>query len=177
EDSSDDASSFIPLDDGVPPDYGAIEVIQCLIEHHNDVFTDANETVWRLLTELSNLLSSWSFLKRRDPVPKTVHGMEYGFGAHQYSLSGGCMKLPWFYVQAFLEPINTVFEVEAKSCPGFIYRRSLRLGTTNISHSEFHLFLENLSSKYHGDTYHLIAKNCNHIFQKNWWLQYYIWSN
>ncbi|MQL72696.1 hypothetical protein Taro_005057 [Colocasia esculenta] len=47
EDSSDDASSFIPLDDGVPPDYGAIEVIQCLIEHHNAVFTDANETVWR----------------------------------------------------------------------------------------------------------------------------------
>ena len=42
-----DASSQIPLDDGSPPDYGAIEVIQCLIEHHNPIFTDANETVWR----------------------------------------------------------------------------------------------------------------------------------
>ncbi|PKA64144.1 putative Rho GTPase-activating protein [Apostasia shenzhenica] len=44
---SDDASSQIPLDDGPPPDYGAIEVIQCLIEHHNAIFTDANETIWR----------------------------------------------------------------------------------------------------------------------------------
>ncbi|KAK6155934.1 hypothetical protein DH2020_010182 [Rehmannia glutinosa] len=42
-----DASSSIPLDDGTPVDFRAIEVIQCLIEHHNAVFTDANETVWR----------------------------------------------------------------------------------------------------------------------------------
>lgn len=40
-------SSLIPLDDGSPPDYGAIEVIQCLIQHHNAVFTDANVTTWR----------------------------------------------------------------------------------------------------------------------------------
>lgn len=40
-------SSAIPLDDGMPPDYDAIEVVQCLIEHHNAIFTDANETVWR----------------------------------------------------------------------------------------------------------------------------------
>ncbi|KAL4574906.1 hypothetical protein LXL04_021746 [Taraxacum kok-saghyz] len=43
-----DVSSAIPLDDGVPPiDFSAIEVLQCLIEHHNAIFTDANETVWR----------------------------------------------------------------------------------------------------------------------------------
>nr|XP_043616811.1 uncharacterized Rho GTPase-activating protein At5g61530 [Erigeron canadensis] len=42
-----DASSAIPLDDGVPIDFSAIEVLQCLIEHHNAIFTDANETVWR----------------------------------------------------------------------------------------------------------------------------------
>ncbi|KAK4777265.1 hypothetical protein SAY87_017452 [Trapa incisa] len=36
----------VPLDDGVPIDYGAIEAIQCLIEHHNAIFTDANETIW-----------------------------------------------------------------------------------------------------------------------------------
>ncbi|KAA8533895.1 hypothetical protein F0562_031412 [Nyssa sinensis] len=41
------ASSLIPLDDGLPIDFGAIEVVQCLIEHHNEIFTDANETVWR----------------------------------------------------------------------------------------------------------------------------------
>lgn len=32
-----------------------------------------------------------------------------------------------------------------------------------MSPSEFRLFLENLAVKYHGDTYHLIAKNCNHF--------------
>lgn len=42
-----DASSPIPLDDGTPVDFGAIEVVQLLIEHHNAIFTDANETVWK----------------------------------------------------------------------------------------------------------------------------------
>ncbi|XVF54931.1 hypothetical protein PTKIN_Ptkin05aG0220300 [Pterospermum kingtungense] len=42
-----DVSSQIPLDDGMLVDFGAIEVIQCLIEQHNPIFTDANETVWR----------------------------------------------------------------------------------------------------------------------------------
>lgn len=73
-----------------------------------------------------------------------VHGMEYGYGAHEYPTSG-------------------VFEVEPKSCPGFIFRRSLWLGTTDMSRSEFRHFIEHLSGKYHGDTYHLIAKNCNHF--------------
>ncbi|KAK2379430.1 small G protein family protein / RhoGAP family protein [Trifolium repens] len=40
-------TSSIPLDDGMPVDFGAIEVVQLLIEHHNAVFTDANETVWK----------------------------------------------------------------------------------------------------------------------------------
>ncbi|KAJ6946996.1 deSI-like protein [Populus alba x Populus x berolinensis] len=73
-----------------------------------------------------------------------VHGMEYGFGAHEYPTSG-------------------VFEVEPRSCPGFIFRRSVLLGSTNMSRSEFRSFIEHLSAKYHGDTYHLIAKNCNHF--------------
>ncbi|TKY55483.1 DeSI protein [Spatholobus suberectus] len=73
-----------------------------------------------------------------------VHGMEYGFGAHEYPTSG-------------------VFEVEPRSCPGFIFRRSVLLGGTDMSYSEFRSFMERLSAKYHGDTYHLIAKNCNHF--------------
>ncbi|KAF7810067.1 deSI-like protein [Senna tora] len=73
-----------------------------------------------------------------------VHGMEYGFGAHEYPSSG-------------------VFEVEPRSCPGFIFRRSVLLGSTDMSQSEFRSFMERLSAKYHGDTYHLIAKNCNHF--------------
>ncbi|XP_027361328.1 deSI-like protein At4g17486 isoform X2 [Abrus precatorius] len=73
-----------------------------------------------------------------------VHGVEYGFGAHEYPSSG-------------------VFEVEPRSCPGFIFRRSVLVGSTNMSNSEFQSFIECLSTKYHGDTYHLIAKNCNHF--------------
>lgn len=78
------------------------------------------------------------------PIWWTVHGLEYGFGAHEYPTSG-------------------VFEVEPRSCPGFVYRRSVLLGSTDMSRSEFQLFMEHLSGKYHGDTYHLIAKNCNHF--------------
>ncbi|CAA6673755.1 unnamed protein product [Spirodela intermedia] len=73
-----------------------------------------------------------------------VHGKEYGFGAHELPTSG-------------------VFEVEPRRCPGFIYRRSLWLGSTDMSHEEFRSFLENFSGKYHGDSYHLVAKNCNHF--------------
>ncbi|CAA0825418.1 PPPDE putative thiol peptidase family protein [Striga hermonthica] len=73
-----------------------------------------------------------------------VHDMEYGFGAHEFSTSG-------------------VFEVEPRSCPGFIFRRSIPLGSTDMSRSEFRSFMEHLSNKYHGDTYHLISKNCNHF--------------
>lgn len=47
ESEDEDVSSPIPLDDGLPIDFAAIEVIRCLIEHHNSIFTDANETVWR----------------------------------------------------------------------------------------------------------------------------------
>lgn len=73
-----------------------------------------------------------------------VHGLEYGFGAHEYPTSG-------------------VFEVEPRSCPGFLFRRSVLLGSTDMSRAEFRLFMEHISGKYHGDTYHLIAKNCNHF--------------
>lgn len=73
-----------------------------------------------------------------------VYGMEYGFGAHDYSISG-------------------VFEVEPKSCPGFSYRCSISLGHLTMSASEFREFIEAMASDYHGDTYHLISKNCNHF--------------
>ncbi|CAM0871307.1 unnamed protein product [Alopecurus aequalis] len=73
-----------------------------------------------------------------------VHGMEFGYGAHEYPTSG-------------------VFQVEPKSCPGFIFRRSVYVGTTNMSRSEVRTFLEDLAEDYHGATYHLIVKNCNHF--------------
>ncbi|KAK9672552.1 hypothetical protein RND81_12G107900 [Saponaria officinalis] len=75
---------------------------------------------------------------------RAVHGMEYGFGAHDLAASG-------------------VSEVEPKSCPGFIYRSSISLGRTSMSQLEFRTFIEGVASDYHGDTYHLITKNCNHF--------------
>ncbi|KAG2303843.1 hypothetical protein Bca52824_032494 [Brassica carinata] len=73
-----------------------------------------------------------------------AHDLEYCYGAHEYPTSG-------------------VYEVEPKNCPGFIFRRSVLLGTTTMSRSDFRSYLEKLSRQYHGDTYHLIAKNCNHF--------------
>ncbi|KAK4265129.1 hypothetical protein QN277_026219 [Acacia crassicarpa] len=73
-----------------------------------------------------------------------VHGKEYGYGAHDYPASG-------------------VFEVEPRKCPGFTFRCSVTLGQINMHPLEFRTFLENLASEYHGDTYHLISKNCNHF--------------
>ncbi|KAJ0964707.1 hypothetical protein J5N97_025845 [Dioscorea zingiberensis] len=73
-----------------------------------------------------------------------VHGLEYGFGAHDYPTTG-------------------VFEVEPKNCPGFVYRCSITLGRINLSPSESRAFMEHLASDYYGDTYHLISKNCNHF--------------
>ncbi len=73
-----------------------------------------------------------------------AHGAEYAFGAHDYATSG-------------------VFEVEPKHCPGFTFRRSVLLGTTNLSALEFRSFIEQCADEYHGNTYHLIAKNCNHF--------------
>ncbi|KAL2553590.1 DeSI-like protein [Forsythia ovata] len=73
-----------------------------------------------------------------------VHGKEYGFGAHDFPISG-------------------VFEVEPKSCPGFMYRCSVPLGHLNMPPSEFRTFIESVASEYHGNTYHLISKNCNHF--------------
>ncbi|GKB14164.1 deSI-like protein [Tanacetum coccineum] len=56
----------------------------------------------------------------KDPLIHTLKGydMEYASGAHEYSPSG-------------------VFEVEPKSCPAFIFRRSIPLGSTNMSPTEF----------------------------------------
>ncbi|CAM6126842.1 unnamed protein product [Calypogeia fissa] len=73
-----------------------------------------------------------------------AHGTEYAFGAHEQSSSG-------------------VFEVEPKKCPGFSFRSSIKIGTTDMTSQEFRTFIENCADDYNGDTYHLIVKNCNHF--------------
>ncbi|CAE6120206.1 unnamed protein product [Arabidopsis arenosa] len=42
-----------------------------------------------------------------------VHGVEYGFGAHEHSTTG-------------------IFEVEPKQCPGFTFRKSILIGRTDL---------------------------------------------
>lgn len=70
--------------------------------------------------------------------------MEYAFGAHDYPTSG-------------------VFEVEPRQCPGFRFRKSIFMGTTCLDPMQVREFMELNSVNYNGDTYHLIAKNCNHF--------------
>ncbi|KAG6653236.1 hypothetical protein CIPAW_05G061700 [Carya illinoinensis] len=73
-----------------------------------------------------------------------VQGIEYAFGAHDYPTSG-------------------VFEVEPRQCPGFKFRKSIYMGTTCLDPVQVREFMESQSANYNGDTYHLIAKNCNHF--------------
>lgn len=73
-----------------------------------------------------------------------VYGVEYAFGAHDYPTSG-------------------VFEVEPRQCPGFKFRKSIFIGTTSLDPIQVREFMERQSASYNGDTYHLIAKNCNHF--------------
>ncbi|KAE9608374.1 putative PPPDE putative peptidase domain-containing protein [Lupinus albus] len=94
------------------------------------------------LTPLNNYLYWFGFGIFHSGIE--VHGKEYGYGAHDFPASG-------------------VFEVEPRKCPGFTYRCSINLGQVNVPRSEFRTFIEKIVSEYHGDTYHLIYKNCNHF--------------
>ncbi|KAL1193066.1 DeSI-like protein [Cardamine amara subsp. amara] len=75
-----------------------------------------------------------------------VHGVEYAFGAHDYATSG-------------------VFEVEPRQCPGFKFKKSIFIGTTNLNPTQVREFMEDMACSYYGNMYHLIAKNCNHFCQ------------
>ncbi|XP_047327809.1 deSI-like protein At4g17486 [Impatiens glandulifera] len=73
-----------------------------------------------------------------------VHGVEYAFGAHNIPASG-------------------VFEVEPRQCPGFKFKKSIFIGNTNMNPNQSRKFMEHYSENYHGNTYNLIVKNCNHF--------------
>ncbi|XP_027354755.1 deSI-like protein At4g17486 isoform X2 [Abrus precatorius] len=73
-----------------------------------------------------------------------VHGIEYGFGAHELDTTG-------------------IFEVQPKHCPGFTFRKSIFIGTTDLGPKDVRAFMEKLAKEYSGSTYHLISKNCNHF--------------
>ncbi|XP_022729887.1 deSI-like protein At4g17486 [Durio zibethinus] len=73
-----------------------------------------------------------------------VHGVEYGFGAHEHSATG-------------------IFEVEPRQCPGFTFRKSILIGRTDLGPKDVRAFMEKLAREYSGNTYNLITKNCNHF--------------
>ncbi|ESQ53987.1 hypothetical protein EUTSA_v10025954mg [Eutrema salsugineum] len=73
-----------------------------------------------------------------------VHGVEYGYGAHE-------------------QPSSGIFEVEPKKCPGFTFRKSILVGETEMRAKEVRSFMEKLSEEYQGNKYHLITRNCNHF--------------
>ncbi|CAK9140677.1 unnamed protein product [Ilex paraguariensis] len=73
-----------------------------------------------------------------------VYGVEYAFGAHEYPTSG-------------------VFEIEPRQSPGFKFRKSIFIGTTDLDPIQVREFIECQSASYNGDTYHLVVKNCNHF--------------
>ncbi|MBA0747759.1 hypothetical protein Gogos_004645 [Gossypium gossypioides] len=73
-----------------------------------------------------------------------VHGVEYGFGAHEHSATG-------------------IFEVKPRQCPGFTFRKSILIGRTDLGPKDVRSFMEKLATDYSGNTYHLITKNCNHF--------------
>ncbi|KAJ8755158.1 hypothetical protein K2173_018956 [Erythroxylum novogranatense] len=73
-----------------------------------------------------------------------VHGVEYAFGAHEYSSTG-------------------IFEGEPKRCDGFTFRKSILIGKTDMSPVEVRAVMEALAEKYRGNAYNLITKNCNHF--------------
>ncbi|KAK4269465.1 hypothetical protein QN277_022619 [Acacia crassicarpa] len=73
-----------------------------------------------------------------------VHGVEYAFGAHEYSSTG-------------------IFEGEPKRCEGFTYRKTILIGKTEMEEEGVRRVMEELAGEYRGNAYNLITKNCNHF--------------
>ncbi|KAK9101781.1 hypothetical protein Sjap_019035 [Stephania japonica] len=73
-----------------------------------------------------------------------VHGVEYAFGAHD-------------------SPTTGIFEVEPRECPGFMFRKSIPIGRTELDRKQVRALMEKLSEDYKGNSYNLITKNCNHF--------------
>lgn len=73
-----------------------------------------------------------------------VNGVEYAFGAHEYSSTG-------------------IFEGEPKQCDGFTFRKTILIGKTDMGPAEVRAVIEELAEVYRGNAYNLITKNCNHF--------------
>ncbi|KAG0513150.1 hypothetical protein BDA96_10G076900 [Sorghum bicolor] len=73
-----------------------------------------------------------------------VHGVEYAYGAHDGASSG-------------------IFEVVPRRCPGYTFRESVLVGTTELSRAEVRALMSDLAADFPGDAYNLVSRNCNHF--------------
>ncbi|KAK1436783.1 hypothetical protein QVD17_02565 [Tagetes erecta] len=73
-----------------------------------------------------------------------VHGVEYAFGSHEKSTTG-------------------IYEGKPKQCEGFIFRKQILIGWTEMSLSEIRGFMTQLARDYKGNSYKLFTRNCNHF--------------
>ncbi|XP_008806295.1 deSI-like protein At4g17486 isoform X1 [Phoenix dactylifera] len=73
-----------------------------------------------------------------------VHGVEFAYGAHGHATTG-------------------IFDGEPRQCLGFVFRKSILIGRTDLGPREVRALMEELATEYTGNTYNLISKNCNHF--------------
>ena len=70
--------------------------------------------------------------------------MEYAYGAHDGASSG-------------------IFEVVPRRCPGYAFRESVLVGTTELTRAEVRALMAELAADFPGDAYNLVSRNCNHF--------------
>lgn len=74
-----------------------------------------------------------------------VHGVEYAYGAHEGNGSG-------------------IFEVLPRRCPGYAFRESVLVGTTELTRAQVRAVMAGeLAAEFPGDAYNLVSRNCNHF--------------
>lgn len=76
-----------------------------------------------------------------------VHGREFSFGGHDYASSG-------------------IFETAPKAAPApAIFREMVVVGTTEMNPGEVSNLVGDMDDDFHGNTYHLLERNCNHFVE------------
>ena len=74
----------------------------------------------------------------------SVHGVEYAFGSHEHATTG-------------------ISGGEPRQGNGFAFRKQILIGFTEKKWMEVRGVMEELAEDYKGNSYNLIARNCNHF--------------
>jgi hypothetical protein len=72
-----------------------------------------------------------------------IRGTEYCFGGHEDSSTG-------------------VFQIEPRTAPDARFRQAIAIGTCTLGPRRIQSVLDTLASRWTGDSYNLLARNCNH---------------